>query len=58
MNLQYSGYTFLHYELPFPTRVCIPFVRSGLYQLVIRVKGIHVCALHCVRASTSIRIAY
>jgi len=33
---------------------CIPFVRSGLYQLVIRVKGIPACAFHCVRAVTSI----
>jgi len=47
----YSGFTFSHYDLPFPTRYCIPYVRSGLYQLVIRVKGIRVCALHCVRAN-------
>jgi len=46
----YSGFTFSHYDLPFPTRYCIPFVRSGLYQLVICVKGIRVCALHCVCA--------
>jgi len=37
--IQYSGYTFSNYESPFPTRDCIPYVRSGLYQLVIRVKG-------------------
>jgi len=37
---------------------CIPFVRYGLYQLVIRVKGIRLCTLHCVRAVTSIRIAF
>ena len=54
----YSGYTFSHYESPFPTRDGIPLVRSSLYQLVIRVKGIPVCALHCVRAATSIRIAF
>jgi len=54
----YSGYIFSHYESLFPTRDCNPFVRSGLYQLVIRVKGIRVCALHCVRAVTSIRIAF
>jgi len=30
--------------LPFPTRYCIPYVRSGLYQLVIRVKGFRVSA--------------
>jgi len=42
----------------FPTRDCIPFVRSGLSQLVIRVKGFRVCALHCVRAITSIRIVF
>jgi len=47
----YSGFNFSHYELPFPTRYCIPYVRSGLYQLVIRVKGFRVCALHCVRAN-------
>jgi len=29
----YSGFTFSHYDLPFPTRYCIPYVRSGLYQL-------------------------
>ena len=44
---------FSHYESPFPTRDCIPYVRSGLYRLVIRVKGIRVCALHCVREVTS-----
>ena len=33
-------------------------MRSGLFQLVICVKGIHVCALHCVREVTSIRIAF
>jgi len=27
-------------------------MKSGLYQLVIRVKGIRVCALHCVREVT------
>jgi len=35
----------------FPTRDCIPYVRSGLSQLAIRVKGFRVCALHCVRAN-------
>ena len=45
----YSGFNFSHYESPFPTRYCIPYVRSDLYQLVIRVKGFRVCALHCVR---------
>ena len=35
----------------FPTRDCIPYVRSGLSQLVIRVKGFRVCALHCGRAN-------
>jgi len=43
---------------PLPTRDCIPYMRSGLYQLVICVKGIRVCALHCVRAVTSIRTAF
>jgi len=52
----YSGFTFSHYDLQFPTRYCIPYVRSGLYQLVIRVKGIRVCALHCVCAKSSFRI--
>jgi len=28
--------------MPFPTRYCIPFMRSGLYQLVIRVKWFRV----------------
>ena len=56
--IDYSGYTFSHYDLLFPTRYCIPYVKSGLYQLVICVKGIRVCALHCVRAATSIRIAF
>jgi len=45
----YSGFNFSHYDLPLPTRYCIPYVRSGLYQLVIRVKGFRVCALHCAR---------
>ena len=45
----YSGFNFSHYELPFPPRYCIPYVRSGFYQLVIRVKGFRVCAIHCVR---------
>ena len=49
----YSGFTFSHYDLPFPTRYCIPYVRSGLYQLVIRVKGFRVSAhdldSHCIR---------
>jgi len=54
----HSGFTFSHYDLTFPTRYCIPFVRFGLYQLVICVKGIRVCALNCVRAVTSIRIAF
>jgi len=30
---------------------------SGLHQLVIRVKGIRVCTLHCVRAVNSFRFA-
>ena len=51
---QHSGFTFSHYDLPFPTRYCIPYVRSGLYQLVIRVKGFRVCALHCDLAITLI----
>jgi len=55
---RYSGFNFSHYELPFPNRNCIPYVRSGLYQLVIRVKGIPVCAIHCVREVTSFRIAF
>jgi len=54
----YSGYAFSHYESSFPTRDCIPIVRSGLYQLVIRIKGIRVCALHCIGEVTSIRIAF
>ena len=45
-----SGFTFSHYDLLFPTRYCIPYVRSGLYQLVICVKGIRVCELHWVCA--------
>jgi len=45
----YSGFNFSHYKLKFPTCYCIPYVRSGLYQLVIRVKGFRVCALHSVR---------
>ena len=48
--IDYSGYTFSHYDLLFPTRYCIPYVRSGLYQHVICVKGIRVCALNCVCA--------
>jgi len=48
----YSGFNFSHYDLPFPTRYCIPFVRSGLYQLVIRVKEFRVSAhdldSHCI----------
>jgi len=55
---KYSGFTFSHYELPFPAHYYIPYMRSGLYQLVIRVKGIRVCALHCVREVTSLRIAF
>jgi len=35
----------------FPTRDCIPHVRFGLSQFVIRVKGFRVCAFHCVRAN-------
>jgi len=50
----YSGFNFWHSDLPFPTRCCIPYVRSGLYQLVIRVKGFRVCVLHCDLAITSI----
>ena len=53
-HLLCSGFAFSHYDLPFPTCYCIPYVRSGLYQLVIRVKGFRVCALRCVRAITSI----
>ena len=49
----YSGFNFSHYDLPFPTGYCIPYVRSGLYQLVIRVKGFRVSAhdldSHCIR---------
>jgi len=49
----YSGFNFSHYNLPFPTRYCIPCMRSGLYQLVIRVKGFRVSAhdldSHCIR---------
>ena len=49
----YSGFTFSHYDLPFPTRYCIPYLRSGLYQLVIRFKGFRVSAhdldSHCNR---------
>jgi len=48
----YSGFTFSHYDLPFPTRYYIPFMRSGLYQLVIRVKRFRVSAhdldTHCM----------
>ena len=51
----YSGFNFSHSDLPFPTRCCIPYVRSGLYQLVICVKGFRVCALHCELAIISIR---
>jgi len=51
-------FAFSYYELPLPTRDCIPHVRSGLYQLVISVKGIRVCALHCVRAVTSFSTAF
>ena len=40
----YSGFNFSHSDLPFPTRCCIPYVRSGLYQLVIRIKGFRVSA--------------
>ena len=50
----YSGFNFSHSDLPFPTRCCILYVRSGLYQLVIHVKGFRVCALHCELAITSI----
>jgi len=39
----YNGFTFSHYDLPFPTRYCIPYVKSGLYQLVICVTEF-VCA--------------
>ena len=49
----YSGFNFSYFDLPFPTRYCIPFVRSGLYQLVIPVKGFRVSAhdldSHCIR---------
>ena len=50
----YSGFNFSHSDLPFHTRYCIPYMRSGLYQLVIRVKGFRVCALHCDLAITLI----
>ena len=40
----HSGFNFSHSDLPFPTRCCIPYVRSGLYQLVMRVKGFRVSA--------------
>jgi len=50
----YSGFNFSHSDLPFLTRCCIPYVRSGLCQLVIRVKEFRVCALHCDVAITSI----
>jgi len=52
IECNYSGFNFSHYDLPFPTRYCIPYVRSGLYQLVIRVKGFRVSAhdldTHCM----------
>jgi len=51
---KYSGFNFSHSDLLFPTRCCIPYVRSGLYQLVIRVKGFRVCTLHCDLTITSI----
>ena len=35
----YSGFAFSHDDLSFPTRYCIPYVRSGLYQVLICVKG-------------------
>jgi len=54
----YSGFNFSHYELLFPTCDCIPYVRYGLYQLVIRVKGFRVCVLHSIYAVTSMRIAF
>ena len=51
IQCNYSGFNFSHYDLPFPTRYCIPYVRSGLYQLVIPVKGFRVSAhdldTHC-----------
>ena len=53
----YSWFTFSHYELPSPTRDR-PYVRSGLYQLVICVKEIRGCAVYCVREVTSFRIAF
>jgi len=49
---KYGGFYFSHYDLPFTTRYCIPYVRSGLYQLVIGVKGFRVSAhdldTHCM----------
>ena len=54
LEKRYSGFTFSHYDLSFPTRYCIPCMRSGLYQLVICVKGFRVCALHCFHIITSI----
>jgi len=55
IGFRHSGFTFSHYELPFPTRDCNPWaaVTSALYQPVIRVKVIRVCVLHCIRAVTS-----
>jgi len=51
----YSGFNFSHYELPLPTRYCITYVRSGLYQLVIRVKGFRVCALQWCSRDCNLR---
>jgi len=53
-NMCIVDLTFRITNCRFPTRDCIPYVRSGLSQLVIRIKGFRVCALHCVRAITSI----
>ena len=36
----------------------VGYMRSGLYHLVIRVKGFRVCALHCVHTVTSFSIAF
>jgi len=43
--------TFCIMNCRFLTRDCFPYVRSGLSQLVIHVKGFRVCALHCVHAN-------
>jgi len=53
---KYSGYTFSHYDLPFPTRYCIPYVKSGLHQLVINswvrapLRSRSYLVSHCIRS--------